>query len=861
MTQVILKVVEAPESLPVVIDATEEDLFHTMMLAGKVYKTLPDDQFGNATVTWTFHYPTLNDVITDGESLRNAVQAHGANSPILLKTNFKVGFGQRIGRYLTSKSVNSRGRPIRNYFEFDQGIVRVTPDMPYMTPITFGQYIEGGCRPDCPMDAQPILLNNFKPKFRTQFVATLTAKVYEAVYGPTVRDHALTRFLQSKTFAKAYCRVERHSRTNNVVTGDTQTGKSKEITVSAIMSLFLGRDSLVYVRNNGGAQPKETFRKDLQEFVSLVKDYAENVLEVSMESCEDLFDSINIYTESTGRTEFQSPLIYVDRTNPTRLNYPVKHIYPTCSRDRYCLFIDEIDEQQSSKDGTRGKTENLLFNVTQQTAEDKTIFSNAHLMMGFTATPYATLSVAPVVENEEYTNNVIRMPIPSDYKGYASALPEERKITIIETPEKVSKSSIPGYKLLSMKDLLLQTDRGIKDMFDHMVLDFLFDGYVSALITCSTLHKNDDKRRAAEALVQLDVDFPIVAFAHDQEGEKHIFFSPWFAKKGVDFEQVNSLGGHPVVIKAGVVEVKLPKEMRTVHVMYDICQAFYQHATRSLGFEVQPFMFCVSLTLANRGITFKTSAHGFPLTHMYASTKSAMCKYAMDIKQIAGRLCSRDSLGRKRYLFATPEFKRFLEESYKVDNEVLATYDAPRTFTETIIALPETGVVAKNAHYESRKLPLLKRRHADEVCAEVTEHKAKRRRHEYNDAGSSSRTAVENEVVGGHVMPPRFIVDPRDHTQQIAVARALFNLNFVNVKDTSTGNDVIDYLVSSDYIQMYPEGQPKPLPISLNHFVVESCSEELLHVRIRSALVYASRQYSDVIVKDNASNYRMCVNV
>lgn len=785
MTQVIIKVVEAPESLPIVIDATEQDLFHITMLALKVYSSLPKDvegkdQFGNGIPLWSFRYPTVDDVLVDGESLRLAVQQHGPNMPIILKTNYRAGYGQRIRRYLTSTSVNSRGRPIRNYFEFNRGVERVTPDMPYVSPIVFGQHLSGGCRDirEHPMDSQVIKLDTFNPRFRTQYVATLVAMIYAAIYGPSNgAGHPLRRFIQGKTFSKAYCRVADFSRTNNVVTGDTQAGKSKEITVSAIMSLFLGRDALVYVRNNGGTQPKETFRKDMKDFVSLVKNFAEEVLEVSFATCEGLFESINLYTESTGRTNFQRPLIYVDRTNPTRLNYPVKHIYPECSRDKYNLLIDEIDEQQSSKDGTRGKTENLLFNVTQQTAEDKTIFSNAHLMMGFTATPYATLSVKPIVENEEYSNNVIQMPIPSDYKGYNPALPEDRKIVITETPEKVSKSTIPNHRSLPFIEVLLRTDKGIQMMLNHMKSIYSNEGYVSGLVTCSTIHHNVNKRNASQGLVGLTSDVPSTAFSHDQEGDKHIYFSEWFKIEGLDLSCIASLGGHPVTIRDNVIEVKLPKELRTVHVMYDICIAFYKHVSEVLGFHVEPFMICNSLTLANRGITFKTSDHKYPLTHMYASTKSKNCKYAMDIKQIAGRLCSRDSLSRKRYLFATLDFINHLFEAYKVDAEVLATYSSgPRNFTATIDALPETGTVAKNAHFESGQLRLLKKRHAEEVADEIADRKVKRHRHEYYpDEVPQQGISISTEPLEGQEQAVMSMIEDLGHDMGWFTAAQIYN--------------------------------------------------------------------------------------
>ena len=812
MVQVILKVVEAPEALPVVIDATEEDLFHIMLLAFKVYMTLPKDQFGNSTPLWTFHYPSMDNLIVDTTSLRNAVQAHGPESPILLKTNFKVGFGQRITRYLTDTSVNKRGRPIRAYFEFKRGIERVTADMPYTTTITFGQYLEGGRRPDCPMDAETIELSILKPSLQTQFVATLIAMVYKAVYGPepTTDAHALNRFIKAKTFAKAYCRKGNYSRVNNVVTGQTQTGKSKEILVASIMSIFLGRDALVYVRNHGGAQPKETFRKDLQEFASLVKDYAEDVLEVNIKSCEDLFASIHLETDAKPTTVFQRPLIYVDRTNPTRLNYPVKYIYPNGARDKYSLFIDEIDEQQSSRDSTRGKTENLLFNVTQQTTEDKTIFSNAHLMMGFTATPYATLSVKPVVENDEYTNNVIPMPLPTDYKGYDNGLPEERRITIIETPEKASVTTAER-KDLSMEDLLVRTNPGIQQMISHMKGIYDNEGYVSALITCSTIHSNENKRRASKAIAKMLPELPAVAFTHDQEMSKNIYLSSWFSC--VDLSSVTTLAGHGVVIAENVVQVKLPAESRTVHVMYDIIEALYKHASEALGVVIPQFMFCNSLTLANRGITFKTSAHEFPLTHMYASTKSVACKYAMDIKQIAGRLCSRDSLGRKRYLFATPDFIKSLMAAYKADFEVLSTYTAtgvPQTFSSCVADLKETGTVCRIAHYESRTTPLLKRRHEDEVSFEIQERKVKRARHEYEEDDVFFNITPANDSESDSSEPEGSIESSLQEAQRPGHFRACAYILFKH-GETGLGltkEDIYDYLVSENLLKVVDRRRP-----------------------------------------------------
>lgn len=87
-----------------------------------------------------------------------------------------------------------------------------------------------------------------------------------------------------------------------------------------------------------------------------------------------------------------------------------------------------------------------------------------------------------------------------------------------------------------------------------------------------------------------------------------------------------------------------------------------------------------------------------------------------------------------------------------------------------------------------------------------------------------------------------------NHTQKDAVLRALQHLD-----RPVTRNEIYDYFVNNNYLQVY-EGDQKPTPLSLNHFVVQKKSVLEYRGRISRALRGLIDQDQSVIVTKNGSH-------
>src|SRR5690606_13437234 len=92
--------------------------------------------------------------------------------------------------------------------------------------------------------------------------------------------------------------------------------------------------------------------------------------------------------------QLNRPFIYCERLNPSKVLLPFDKIYNNGEALAYSLFVDEEDEKRMSVDATTGKCENTLYNQFHD-AIGGSIYNNAYMTAGYTATPCAILTSKP----------------------------------------------------------------------------------------------------------------------------------------------------------------------------------------------------------------------------------------------------------------------------------------------------------------------------------------------------------------------------------------------------------------------------------------------------------------------------------
>lgn len=718
---------------------------------------MPNWSYGEHTHKYQYFFPTIDQEITgDPQLFAQAVHAQNATQPLLIKVNQEAGVGDRIraGTRSTTRQnahqagdalFNRAGRRLKRHFHLEAVERTVDTSTPYNNDVPFGKELAGGPREGMHMDTEMIDLSTVPRKHRSMFTAILISKIYAVLYGEEADNptgHKLGKYLVGKTFAKCCRRSGANNNIVNIIVALTQSGKSKEMLASAIFNIFLGRDSLVFVRNVGGLQSIASFKVDLQEFAMLVRDYAENVLDIDMQVADGLIDDIPVYDGKAITAKIRRDgvvergFIYVDRTNVSKLELPFRHIYNEFNgRDMYTLIIDEFDDFIMSANGERGKTENALF-VKGDYLGGASIFNASHMSIGFTATFTAVITSSKTgLDGEHHRFNVFNVRPSALYKGHESSLPEERRIERHETPRKKHLTARQKAGLTSYQ-IVLHSNAGVSQMFEHMVSKYDEYPHISALVACSIISENKQKHAVAEALVQENryAHVPLITFIQSQDQGFEFFFD--VANHFVDITSDilasalnTAFDGTQVEFKNKQItfkvektdksfKVALNKEMtnKTIQIGYDIVKMINRLA------GTKTFVLCISFSLANRGATYKPSDHSMPLTHQYGSTKSKNAIYANDIKQIAGRLCSVDEFDFKRYLFAPKEFLDMLTTSYVVENQILTrlsgTNDVEtiaRTFDDLLTQLEADNLLGKLAHHDKGtvKSQVLKRGHND----------------------------------------------------------------------------------------------------------------------------------------------------
>lgn len=860
--QVSFKILEALSSMTYAIDVIDEDIVNQITLFDKIYNSIPKDEFGCGIVNWELFYPSVNHKVTRDE-FRRAIERHTATEPLLIKTNFIAGEGQEFSRpkVFTSRNlfaVNKFGRQLKD--DFEPYAVGSIPnwDVLYSTisnPICWGDRLRGGHRSNCPMDSCVIDLKRFgSAEFNNRFIALCVAEIYAALSGDG--DHPLCRFVNAKTFAKLKLRGVVFF--NNLVIGHTQSGKSKEMFIAVILAPFMGLDSIAIFRNNGCDEAKDTFFEDYEEFLGLVESYFVDVLGVNPARILKAFESITVGTDAKELSKVTGPRVYVAGANVQNLKKATQYLLGR----PFAVAVDEVDEFQCSVKATLGKTEDMFFNGENDTS----IFKDAVLSTCLTATPTATISFKPASIESDMETNLIKMPIPEDYVGYYRSLSANRRIRIVQVQDSIKltheqKTQLNGF------DMLLASNPGYLTTLKQLEEDYDQDGYISCLVACSALHHNDNKDFAAKGSADyFGTRFPVVTMSHDQSETKKIYYAPWFhdqlTNTGFVFTGEMILAGHTVTITNRAIEVDITKttnsskkqEKRTVKVMYDIIVAFYEYISALLGFEVKPFIICASFGLANRGTTFKTSKHTFPLTHMYVSAKTKGCANCADAKQVAGRLCGRDDIDRVRYLFATADFVKLLNEGYTVEDEIVDIYkEVTMSFEAVLQSVSSTGALAHNVHQLVRKRPMLVKTKFDrELKRRCVEAIPRAHNHEYNFesaiglAGPSfNRVVVEVPQQDDEEMPECLM----GSNQQTAVCRAVFRLNFA-----ATRQDIINYIIDNGLLHITDVAPP-----SYDHFVTDPATENEYRNRISSSISRELNENNPRITEENHNGVRYLV--
>ena len=882
MSIVYIKVVDDNTHTFGVQNCSGNDLVFDLYLSHKL-TSLNNWKYGGNLGNWRYYYPTADDQLENEQDFSNAIASHTPQQPMLLRTNFESGIGERLTRQAkasirltnqvdTGIKVNNSGRPLAKYFRIEAVEMIITSTTPYQNNIKFGTYLRNGPRAGFFMDHQFIDLGLLAPKYQTAFVATIISKVYAAIFGNEFGNHKLFSYINGKTFSRAIRRMGNFNNVTNLVVALTQSGKGKEMLACAVFNIFLGRDSLVFVRNMGGNQAIASFKVDINELADSVRDYVEEELDVDMSEC-DFITNIDVFDGKTLNNAINDGLhprgfIYVERTNTQKLELPFKKLYNgNVCRDMFSLFTDEPDEQLQSLDATKGKLENALYNK-EDCLGGVSIFNASHMNIGFTATPLPLFSSKPLSVVENYSFNLIPLAPPPNYKGVDQMLPQERRIVMVKTPRKkyLSKAQKQGK---TSEELVHDSNTGIKIMIEHMtnIYNDPTYPYVSGLIACSALQQNENKSHFAQSLGAPNL--PIVAFSQDQAASFEFFFDTtrFFVDvdaKRLQDELAQAFNGTSIQHKNKDIKFKSvekteygfivslkKKDDKTVQIAYDIIRMLYNLTEENL----KPFILCVSFALANRAMTYKPSNHDWPLTHMYVSEKSKPSQYAVDAKQVAGRICSVDNYDFKRFLFAPEEFFNILHTAYAVDAEFNEAFShgqhtqsemsensgyLVRTFEEALERVDVDSETGKVSHHLGDSRKLIKKRSNDDLLESV---RSKVGRYETVDEYSTFHQEMfEDDMIDmsytQNAGSSTYQFDS-NHITQVDIIYKILNDNINN--GGMTVNEIVEHLMSNDFVQTYENGEQAPQPFDDRYFVTLNNSNlrGAIYSRISSRLTTA----------------------
>lgn len=190
------------------------------------------------------------------------------------------------------------------------------------------------------------------------------------------------------------------SKTNSLVMGAVQSGKTKFIISYAYQSLLKGISTVILVlpTNDNEYQIRSRF-EDNREYIEYMKKMGLEPVSFPKPMCvtsnvDDLEDTLNSTT----------PGIIVSLCNPSKMKR-IMDIISDMSECKFNLVIDEIDSFYKSKD-ERKFHEPFKF-----------LIDNAQTVVGITATIFDV--VLPTKSDFVTNKNMYLMDIPDDYKGFS----------------------------------------------------------------------------------------------------------------------------------------------------------------------------------------------------------------------------------------------------------------------------------------------------------------------------------------------------------------------------------------------------------------------------------------------------------
>jgi len=818
---------------------------------------------------WKDISPSLRwDVVFEDTSLKNDNEAFTAalaiqtrENPILVYVHPEHIVATHVnGGNVAGRTVQRQRRQLKKTITVDGNTARtIDYNTPYNDNVMFGEYVP--LRDGSPMDRQIIDLKNFPEHYRTEFGARLIAYLYAVLFydgAPIGVDddmqHALHSYGLGNSFSSLITRPTVENVVNPIV-ALTQQGKGKEIVICAVMNIFLGKDSIVFMRDISGNAAKTDFKNNVEKLSRLFVGYCNEVLGLEIDYYENLLATVKIYEgKGCNFDNIQRPFIYCERLNPSKIKYARDKIYRQGGLMMYSLFIDEEDEKRMSRNATVGKCENILYNIQDdyngrlQDDIDGSVYTNAFMAVAFTATPAPILTSKPISNREDFRYNIIELPIPDNYKGYDKGLPEERRIVTIETPPKNK-----ADRNATVVEKVKQSDAGIDMMITHMKECYMLEEFphVSGLISCSSIRVNIPKAEFAKGLVMENGEFPIIAFADCQDTQITLYaktedYFPSVSEHRLQHEINRAFDGTQVDYEEKKINIRCSvhaegftitidrKEDKTVRIIYDIALMIYRLEATPL----KPFLLCTTFALGNRGSTYKPTNHSTPLSHMYASEKTVNFTYAGDVKQIGGRLCSVDNYGFRRYLFAPREFLAYLETANRIDMDLLRIFRGqPKTFDEAFADIDPDCEIGRLVHYTGRKI--MKRKLNEDVVPDLSDKIRRLDEREYTTAQYGGIDDIdiraENEV------PDVVNVNNTEsHTDKV-----LRNFFIRHGNEGFHEDEIAQLLIDNGYVQVYEQGEARPEVISENHFRYQRRQGEPLDVhdfvairdRIRRALL------------------------
>ncbi len=630
---------------------------------------------------------------------------------------------------------------------------RESPEYTRHNHITLGHYVQS--RPHGAMDEGYIDLSSWQPRLQTLATAQAIAKAWEWCTQENsgwLANSVIISQLKMRYSAQNYV---------NVIGSRCQTGKTKyTILAMYFTALAFGIVPVGLVRNISGSDHKTRYSAELDDLSNHVVTYLRencrlSTLLLSMFRMES-FDRNTFKRVDRERTEFgkwTSPFVIVDRHNPTTLkqlvgllfNNTVTEFNSVLREDgqrvfKYGLFCDEDDECAGSANRERLAVEIQGYQIKQtafqvdegegreEDGDDEGERGNPSVVdlepvlrekcAIMTCTSATWFNIIFMTKGSTIPNPIQIKP-PANYKGYfLTPSPNENNnhsVGFHTTEEHVTGKDLSG----------LERDPGIQTALRHADMCRQVDRYphISLLINTRAVRLTvAGKALAAElcvlagtqnisfgyySLPTISFNVP-VAFNTSEEifNMSNDLVAYMLTHHGTNIEIDMSCpareGVHSLDVKF------VPTSARTLGRCYDFCEAFFAF----LPAASQPFIICTAGAHAARSMTFKTSNHKLPLTHMYMSGHSDSISNFGDTIQTSGRICSVDDLDVQRHMFCPLTVQEDITVGYQVYEDLLRLFsDFPdmsweqaskhldvrhRTFYEKIIRLGEN--ISKRAY-------------------------------------------------------------------------------------------------------------------------------------------------------------------